>query len=54
MEKAELEDEIARLKTRKMELLNKINLLTSFDDKEEMQNEVSRIQKQIDTLEKFK
>jgi len=54
MEKSELEDEIGRLKARKMEIVNKINLVGSFDEKEEMQNEVKRIQRQIDTLEKFK
>ena len=54
MEKSELEDEIGRLKARKMEIINKVNLVTSFDEKEDMQNEVNRIQKQIDTLEKFK
>jgi hypothetical protein len=54
MDRSELEDEIGRLKARKMEIVNKINLVSSFDEKEEMQNEVNRIQRQIDTLEKFK
>jgi predicted site-specific integrase-resolvase len=54
MERSELEDEIGRLKARKMEIVNRMNRVTSFDEKEDMQNEVNRIQKQIETLENFK
>ena len=54
MEKQDVQEEVERLKARKVELVNKMNLLQSFDEKEEMQNEIDRIQKQIETLEKFR
>ena len=53
MEKGDVEEEIERLKARKVELVNKMNLVQSFDEKEEMQNEIERIEKQIETLEKL-
>jgi hypothetical protein len=49
----DVEEEIERLKSKKVELVNRINLVTSFDDKEEIENEVKRIQKQIDMLERM-
>jgi hypothetical protein len=53
MLKSDIEEEIERLKIRKIEITNKINLISNFDEKEEMKSEVQRIQKQIETLEKF-
>ncbi len=50
----DIDEEIGKLKARKVEITNKMNLITSFDEKEELQEEIKRIQKQIDTLEKFK
>jgi len=50
----DIDNEIQKLKARKVEITNKMNLVISFDEKEELQEEVKRIQKQIDTLEKFK
>ncbi len=50
----DIDKEIEKLKARKVEITNRMNLLTSFDEKEEMQEEIKSIQKQIDTLEKFK
>lgn len=46
--------EIEKLKVRKVELVNRMNLTTDFDDKEELQREIERLQKQIDILEKLK
>jgi len=51
---SEIEEEIEKLKMKKIELVSKINLTTDFDEKEELQQQVERIQNQIDTLEKFK
>ncbi len=46
--------EIEKLKAKKIGLANKINLTRDFEEKEELQKEVERIQNQIDVLEKFK
>lgn len=54
MEVAAVEEEIERLKIKRIEIVNKMNLVSTFDEKEEMQDEVNRIQKQIETLEKFR
>lgn len=50
----ELEREIERLKMKKVELTNKMNLTISFDEKEDYMKEIEIIQKQIEVLEKFK
>jgi hypothetical protein len=49
-----VDDEIDRLKAKKIEITSRMNLASNFDDKEEMQNEIKRIQKQIEMLERFK
>ncbi len=54
MEVAAVEEEIERLKIKRIEIVNKMNLVSTFDEKEEMQDEINRIQKQIETLEKFR
>lgn len=54
MARTDIDEEIGRLKAKKMEIVNRMNLVSSFDEKEEMQNEINRIQKQIEMLEKFK
>lgn len=54
MLEADLEKEIERLKVKKVELTNKMNLTTSFDEKEEYTKEIEIIQRQIEVLEKFK
>jgi len=46
--------EVDRLKTRKVELSNRMNMTTSFDDKEEIKEEIDRLNAQIAMLEKFK
>lgn len=50
----DIEDEIERLKARKIELTNKMNMTTSFDDKEELKQDIGRLTAQIEILEKFK
>ncbi len=50
----DIDEEIGKLKAKKVEITNRMNLVISFDEKEELQEEMKRIQKQIDTLEKFK
>lgn len=50
----DVDEEIDRLKAMKVGLVNRINLVTSFDEKEEIENEIKRIQKQIDMLDRFK
>lgn len=50
----DIEGEIERLKLKKVELINKLNITDDYDEKEEIRADVERIQNQIDTLEKFK
>ena len=54
MLKSDVEEEIEKLKEKKVEITNKMNLITGFDEKEELKGEIDRIQEQIETLEKFK
>jgi len=46
--------EIEKLKAKRIEIANKINLTTDFDEKEELKRDIERIQNQINILEKFK
>lgn len=50
----EIEEEIERLKMKKVEIVSKINLANSFDEKEEHAKDLEIIQKQIEVLEKLK
>jgi hypothetical protein len=54
MQPNDLNAEIEKLKLKKVELINKISLTTDFDEREELDKQMERIQKQIETLEKFK
>lgn len=54
MLKEDIDKEIEKLKGKKVELTSRLNLINNFDEKEELQNEIEIIQKQIDVLEKFK
>jgi len=54
MLETEFEKAVERLKMKKVELTNKINLSDSFDEKEEYIKELEIIQKQINVLEKLK
>ncbi|GEM_PF-1739307 len=50
----EIELEIERLKSKKVELVSKLNLASDFEEKEELQERLERIEKQIAMLERFK
>lgn len=50
----DLEMEIEKLKTKKIELTNKLNITTDYDEKESIKEAVEELQKQIDVLEKLK
>jgi len=54
MMRNDVNEEIDRLKVRKIELSNKMNMVTSFDDKDELKEEIERLNAQIAMLEKFK
>lgn len=54
MRQEDIEAEIEKLKSRKIELTNKMNMTTSFDDKEELKQDIGRITAQIQLLEKLK
>lgn len=49
----DIEAEIEKLKMKKIELVNRINITSEFEEKEDLQTQVDQIQKQIETLEKF-
>ncbi len=49
----DIEAEIEKLKLKKIELVNRINITSEFEEKEDLQSQVDQIQKQIETLEKF-
>jgi len=48
------EDEIERLKMKKVEITHKLNLTEFVDEKEEYMKDLEIIQKQIDILERLK
>lgn len=50
----DIDAEIGKLKARKLELTNKLNISDDFDEREELRLDMQRIQQQIETLEKFK
>lgn len=50
----DIEVEIEKLKMRKVELTNKLNLVEEFEEKEQIESEIARIQKQIEILERLK
>ena len=50
----DIESEIEKLRLKKVELTNKLNIEYDFDEKEEIRKEVQSIQRQIDTLERYK
>ncbi|MBI2005147.1 MAG: hypothetical protein HYS80_00080 [Candidatus Aenigmarchaeota archaeon] len=49
-----IEDEIERLKMKKVEITHKLNMTDYVDEKEEYTKELELIQKQIDVLERLK
>lgn len=54
MEYKDIDAEIGKLKSKKLELTNKLNITNDFEEKEEIRLDIQRIQQQIDTLEKYK
>jgi hypothetical protein len=50
----EVDAEIEKLKVKKVELTSKLNLVEEFEEKEQIEDEIARIQRQIDILEKLK
>lgn len=54
MQPKDVDREIERLKSKKIEIANRINLASDFEEKEEFQREIGRIQAQINVLEKLK
>ena len=50
----DIDAEIQKLKVKSMELTNRLNISDDFDEKEEIRNDIQRLQQQIDTLDKFK
>jgi hypothetical protein len=54
MDMDDIEEEIEKLKARKIELTNRMNMITSFDDKEDLRQDINRITSQIELLEKLK
>ena len=49
----DLDSEIEKLKARRVELSGKVNITRDADEKEDLRQEMSRLQRQIETLEKF-
>ena len=50
----DVNEEVDRLKARKVELSNRMNMTTSFDEKDELKEEIGRLNSQISTLEKLR
>jgi hypothetical protein len=50
----EVDAEIEKLKAKKIELTSKLNLAEEFEEKEQLESEIAKIQQQIEVLEKLK
>jgi hypothetical protein len=50
----EIDAEIEKLKVKKVELTSKLNIAEEFEEREQLESEIARIQKQIEILEKLK
>ena len=50
---SDVNEEVDRLKARKVELSNRMNMTTSFDDKDELKEDIIRLDAQIATLERM-
>lgn len=50
----DVEEEIEKLKMMKVEIANKMNLTTDYDEREEMRENMEKLQGQIEILEKVK
>jgi hypothetical protein len=51
---SDIEDEIEKLKIKKVDITHRINMTDFIDEKEEYMKELEIIQRQIDVLEKLK
>lgn len=51
---SDIDDEIERLKMKKVEITQKLNMAEFVDEKEEYMKDLEIIQKQIDILERMK
>lgn len=54
MDIEDIKEEIENLRMKKIEITNRMNMSTSFDDKEDFKQDISRITEQIELLEKLK
>lgn len=54
MDMADIDDEIEKLRMKKVEITNKMNMVTSFEDKEDLKQDIARITEQIALLERLK
>ena len=50
----DVDGEIEKLKMMKVEIANKMNLTTDYDEREEMRESIEKIQRQIEVLERVK
>ena len=50
----DIAEEIEKLRVKKIELTNKMNITVSFDEKEEFKQGIADIDAQISILDKFK
>lgn len=48
-----LDSEIEKLKAKRVELASRVNITRDNEEKEELRLQIERLQKQIDTLEKY-
>jgi len=48
-----IEEEIERLRAKKVELAAKLSMTNDFDEKEEIKDKIKEIDRQIETLEKL-
>lgn len=51
---SDIDDEIEKLKMRRVEMTHKLNMAEFVDEKEEYEREIESIQRQIDVLERLK
>lgn len=54
MMRDDVEGEVGRLKARKVELSSRMNIAASFDEKDELKEEIGRLNAQIAMLEKLR
>lgn len=53
MKGVDLSSELDKMKTRRIELATKINIIRDESERQQIRDEIDRLQRQIDTLEKF-